>query len=156
MQRKVYCSCDSNLKNFFNGQVGSGFNDINVFKGAPYQRGHGIGSLIGRFGIPILKFLGKHMLRTGVNVGSDLLDKKKFKDALKTRAKETLRNATSESMNKVSQLLQQSGTGLRRAKRRRRTRSRKRLYKTLLKAKPKKKVKRGKKRPKRRKKDIFQ
>lgn len=154
MQRKVYCSCDSNLKNFFNYQVGSGFNDINVFRGAPYQRGHGIGSLIGRFGIPILKFLGKHVLKTGVNVGADLLEKKKFKDALKARAKETLKNATSESINKVNQLLQQSGTGLRRRKRPKR--SRKRLYKTLTKTKPKRKVTRRKKRPKRRKKDIFQ
>lgn len=149
MQRKVYCSCDSNLKNFFNHQVGSGFGDIDVFRGSPYQRGHGIGSLIGRFGIPILKFLGKHVLKTGVNVGSDLLEKKRFKEALKSRAKETLKNATSESLSKVNQLLQQSGSGLMKRK----------LYKNQVRSSSKRRKKAVKKKRKKkttRSRDIFE
>lgn len=111
MSRKVHCSCESDLQRFFSSQVGSGFSDISVFKGSPYQRGYGIGTLIGRFGIPILKFLGKQFLRTGVNVGADMLAKKRFKDALKARAKEGMINATSESIAKVNKILEQKGSG---------------------------------------------
>lgn len=111
MSRKVHCSCESDLQRFFASQVGSGFGDISVFKGSPYQRGYGIGTLIARFGIPILKFLGKQFLRTGVNVGADMLEKRRFKDALKERAKEGLRNATTQSIAKVNKLLEQKGSG---------------------------------------------
>lgn len=133
MNRKVYCSCDSNFNQYYQRQAGSGFTDIQVFRGFPYQRGYGLGSLIKRFGVPILKVIGKHVLKTGVNVGQDVLDKKDFKESIKQRARIGLRDVANDSLNKARNLLNQTGKGMKRKK----------LYK---------KKKKGKKR---KRKDVF-
>ena len=88
MNRKNYCSCDSDFSKHYSIQAGKGFDDINIFRGNPYQRGYGFGSLLKRFGIPILKFFGKELLKTGVNVGNDLLEQRNIKESLKARGKE--------------------------------------------------------------------
>ena len=131
MQRKIYCACDSDFKSFYKSQAGQGFSDIEVFRGTPYQRGYGFGSLFKRFALPVLKFIGKHALKTGINVGQDVLEKKNLKQSIKDRGKEGLRNAAQDSLNRAGQYLTQRGTGLKRKK----------LYK--------------KKPAKRKKKDIF-
>ena len=134
MQRKIYCVCDSDFKSFYKSQAGNGFSDIEIYRGTPYQRGYGFGSIFKRFALPVLKFLGKHALKTGLNVGQDILDRKNLKKSFKDRGKEGLRTVAQEGLNKANQLLTQRGTGLKRE----------RLYK----GKKKKIVKR-------RKKDIF-
>lgn len=117
MQRKVYCACDSNFTNFYKSQAGSGFSDISIYRGFPYQRGYGIGTLIRRFGIPILKMFGKHALKTGVNMGQDILDKKRnIKQVLITRAKQGLKEAAKESLSKTSDYIEQKGSGVKRKK----------------------------------------
>ena len=131
MQRKIYCACDSDFKSFYKSQAGQGFSDIEVFRGTPYQRGYGFGSLFKRFALPVFKFIGKHALKTGINVGQDVLEKKNLKQSIKDRGKEGLRNAAQDSLNRAGQYLTQRGTGLKRKK----------LYK--------------KKPAKRKKKDIF-
>ena len=116
IQRKVYCPCDSNFKKFYQAQAGHGFSDIELFRGAPFQRGYGIGSLFARFGIPILKYLGKQLLQTGVNVGQDVLAKKTFKEALKDRGKEALKKTAKDVLDKAQNTLNQQGQGIKRRK----------------------------------------
>lgn len=132
MQRKIYCACDSDFKSFYKSQAGHGFSDIEIFRGTPYQRGYGFGSLFKRFALPVLKYLGKTALKTGVSVGQDILENKNLKQSIKERGKEGLRSVAQGTLNKASNLLNQGGTG----------HKRKRLYKT-------------KKKKSKRKKDIF-
>uniref|UniRef100_A0A158P4C8 Uncharacterized protein n=1 Tax=Tetranychus urticae TaxID=32264 RepID=A0A158P4C8_TETUR len=133
MQRKVYCPRHSDFKSYYLSQAGQGFSDIEIFRGSPYQRGYGFGSLFKRFAIPVLKFLGKQAVKTGINVGQDLLENKNLKQTLKERGKESLRNLAKQSIDKANVMLAQSGSGVKR----------KRLYKKKKKA------------VKRKKKDIF-
>lgn len=127
MNRKKYCPGDCNFKNYYTSQVGGGISDINVFRGLPYQRGYGIGSLFARFGIPVLKFLGKHLLSTGVAVGSDILAKRNAKESLKERAKEGAKIAAKEALNKISEKIDQTGKGLYKGTRKK-TRTRKDIF----------------------------
>lgn len=114
MLRKVYCACDSDFRNYYHSQTGNGLSDISVFHGSPYQRGYGFGSLFKRFGIPVLKFLGKHVLKTGVDIGQDVLNKKNIKDAFKERAKVGIKEVAGDSLNKLSNYFEQQGKGLKR------------------------------------------
>lgn len=65
-----------------------------VYKGAPYQRGHGIGSFLGglfRTITPLLKSgaraVGKEALKTGMNVLGDVLSSVPPNQALANRMK---------------------------------------------------------------------
>lgn len=134
--RKKHCVGDCDFVSYYAQQAGGGFDEISVYRGRPYQRGHGIGSLFKRFGIPLAKFLGRHLFKAGVEIGADALanesfDKNRIRETLKRNSKEALK----EGLNKLSQKLDQSGSGRRKRK----------VYK---KAKKKKKVKRLRK-------DIF-
>ena len=82
------------LENYYAGQVGG----LPVFSGAPYQRGHGLGSLfrgLAKMAIPLLKKgakrLGKEALSTGLAIGSDVMQGKNVKQAAKTRGREATR-----------------------------------------------------------------
>ena len=136
MQRKIYCPQHSDFKSYYLAQAGKGFSDIEVFRGTPYQRGYGFGSLFKRFAIPILKFLGKQAVKTGIGVGQDILENKNLKQSLKERSKESFKNIANQSLAKASEMLNQTGSG-------RKAFKRKRLYKE------------AKKVVKRQKKDIF-
>lgn len=114
IQRKVYCPCDSNFKHFYSNQAGHGFSDIELFRGAPFQRGYGFGSLFARFGLPILKFLGKQILKTGVSVGQDVIDKKPFKQSVKERGKEALTRTAQNVIDKAQTVINQQGKGVKR------------------------------------------
>lgn len=127
MNRKKYCPGECNFKSYYATQAGGGITDINVFRGSPYQRGYGIGSLFARFGIPVLKFLGKHLLSTGVAVGSDILAKRNAKEAFKDRAKQGAKTAAKEALEKISQKIDQSGKGLYKVKKKKK-RTRKDIF----------------------------
>ena len=118
MNRKVYCPCDSDFKNHYQHQAGKGFSDISVFQGVPYQRGYGIGSVFRSFGIPLLKFLGKQLVKTGVNIGTDYLSGRNFVPSVKDNAKKGIRTAASEGLDKLRNIIDQSGSGIRKRKRR--------------------------------------
>ena len=87
--------------------------DISVFRGAPYQRGYGLGSLFKRFGIPILQFLGKRLVKTGVNIGNDYLAGRNFVPAIKDNARQGIRKVASEGLDELKKLVDQSGSGIR-------------------------------------------
>lgn len=79
------------LQNYYIEQAGSG---LAGFRGVRYQRGRGFfGRLLSGAVFPLLRFLGKNVLKTGTNVASDLLQSDDFsieniKDIAKNRAKE--------------------------------------------------------------------
>lgn len=136
MQRRVYCNCDSDFTNHYQSQAGNGFSEIEVFRGQPYQRGYGLGSILKRFGIPILKLLGKELLKTGVNISNDILSHGNVKQAVKIRSKEGVKSAATRSLKHLSDLINQEGSGIR-TRKRKKTTKKSRSIKTLRK-RPKK------------------
>ena len=117
MNRKKYCACDSDFTQHYQQQAGNGLSDIAVFRGQPYQRGYGLGSVFRRFGIPILKFLGKQLVKTGVNVGNDYLAGNNIRASIKSQGKKGIRTAAKEGLDRLNQLVDQTGSGIRKRKR---------------------------------------
>lgn len=123
--RKRHCIGDCDFVSYYANQAGRGFHDISVFQGKPYQRGHGIGSLFKRFDIPIVKFLGKHLLTAGINIGKDAIDSGFDKQKLKQSLKDNSRQAASNGLGEISKIITQSGSG----------RSKRKVYKKTTKRK---------------------
>jgi hypothetical protein len=70
-----------------------------VFVGPYSQRGHGLGGILGSMGkmaMPLLKQVGKHAaklaLSTGANLLGDVFQGRNFKDSLKARGGEAVKN----------------------------------------------------------------
>ena len=114
MDRKRHCIGDCDYATYYASQVGRGFEDIKVFSGRPYQRGHGIGSLIKRFGIPLAKFLGKHVLNTGLSIGADIAVNDFNKDVVKQKLKDGAKLAISDGLDQIKKKINQGGTGRKR------------------------------------------
>lgn len=149
--KKYYCPGDCDFGRHFVSQAGQGYSSLNVYRGIPYQRGHGFGSFFSRFAVPIAKFFGRQLLKTGVAVGGDILDNKSPKEALKNRLQETTKSVIREGWNKANEIVQR-GTGRKRVLKRKPTRKRKPARKRKPKRKPKKK---SQKRQRAFKRDIF-
>lgn len=84
-------------KDYYLRQAQTGSGITRVYVGNPYQRGHGIGSILGRFAryvAPMLfngaKFVGKKLLGTSTKILGDVVTGQDFKTAAKRRANETL------------------------------------------------------------------
>jgi len=118
MKRRVYC-CDASrdlYEEYYSRQNGG---EIPVFAGSRFQRGHGLGSILGgffrRLVLPFLKTNSKTMMqnavKTGVDVAGDVIDGKSFKDSLKTHVPAGIKRT-------VSNLKFQSGSDVRRVNRR--------------------------------------
>ena len=82
-----------------------------VFMGRRYQRGHGIGNVLGSLFCRMVGFLGgrgmdflkqnrqaavSNLLKTGVNIVKDVSSGKKVKDTLKTRIPEGIKQTASQ------------------------------------------------------------
>lgn len=87
-----------------------------VFVGAPYQRGHGIGSFLGGLFRKVLPYLtkgmravGKEALRTGINVIEDVENNTPLKVALRNRFEESRGNLKRKAEEKISSLMKGSG-----------------------------------------------
>jgi len=127
MKRRAYC-CDASrhmYEDYYSRQAGG---EIPVFVGSRYQRGHGLGSVLGgifrRFIIPLFKTHGKTLaldaLRTGMDVADDVLGSGRgFKESVKKRVPQGIKR-TAES------LIRQSGSGVggRNTRKRKKTRLR--------------------------------
>lgn len=105
--------------NYYSNQVGHGYAHpgISTFKGSVYQRGDGLGSIFAalfRSLTPLLrsnlaKSVGRQILSSGVNLGSDVLSGQNFKSSLKRRAQETGINLLNDT---AAQLRGQTGEGI--------------------------------------------
>lgn len=102
-------------EHYYSHQAGSGIGVI--YKGAPYQRGHGIGSFLGglfRSVLPLLssgaKVIGKEALNAGVGLLSDMVSARPMEDSIKSRLKEASTNLKRKADNKIDRL-NMSGSG---------------------------------------------
>ena len=119
--RKVHCVGDCDFSRYYLAQAGNGFSDINVFRGTPYQRGYGIGSVFKRFGIPLAKFLGRHLLNTGLSVGAEIAATNSInKDNIRNRLRQGIKSAAKEGLNHLSNFIDQQGEGRKRVYKKRR------------------------------------
>ena len=82
-----------NYNDYYARQAGGA---LPYFAGAPYQRGHGLGSLFGgllRSAMPLIKrgavALGKGALKTGVRIADDVLSGQSIKRAAKRGVTDT-------------------------------------------------------------------
>lgn len=95
-------------------QAGGGVD--RVFIGAPYQRGHGLGSFLSglfRRALPLLtrgaRVVGKEALHTGMNILDDVAHNTPFKDAFRSRITESGRNLKRKAEEKLESLMKGSG-----------------------------------------------
>jgi len=111
MKRKTYC-CNASrdmYDDYYSQKVGG---EIPVFKGSRYQRGHGLGSVLGglfrRFVIPLFTTHGKTLalnaLRSGMDVADVVLASgKTLKESAKKRVtkgiKQTAQNLLHQSQS---------------------------------------------------------
>ena len=90
-----------------------------VYRGLPYQRGSGLGSVfrnVLRFLLPIGKAVGKEVLRSGIGVAGDVLEGESVKGAMRKRGGQAVRNLANQTgQGKVKT---QKGKGLGRPKKR--------------------------------------
>lgn len=110
---------DCPYEHYYSHQAGSGVGVI--YKGAPYQRGHGIGSFLGglfRSVFPIFKSgakaIGKEALNTGVGLLTDMINSRPMNESIKTRLKEASSNLKRKADQKVDNLV---GSGYKSVKR---------------------------------------
>ena len=88
MKKKFCCEATRHMyEDYYKRQSGGA---MPVFVGRRYQRGHGLGSVLGslfRKVVPFIKSnignVGRRLLSTGVNVAGDVLGGKKIKDSVK-------------------------------------------------------------------------
>lgn len=102
-------------EHYYSHQAGSGIGVI--YKGAEFQRGHGIGSFLGglfRSVLPLLsrgaRVIGKEVLGAGVGILSDLVNARPMEDSIKSRFKEassSLKRKVDEKIDRINM----SGSG---------------------------------------------
>lgn len=128
-----------------------------VYVGAPYQQGAGIGSFLGgvfRYVLPLLKrsakAVGKEALQTGVNIMSDVGERKTpLKDAFKARMRQSGENLRQKAKDNLDKFMNGDGYKIRRSDMPRHLALA--LAKKRVSKKKKKKIVKGKKKPRRKK-----
>jgi hypothetical protein len=93
---------------YYVNQAGTG---IGSFEGIRFQRGNGFfGSIFKNTALPLLSYLGKQFLRTGVDVAGDVINGEPIKEALKIRSKRKLRDIAGDAARRAS-VFEQTGRG---------------------------------------------
>lgn len=125
---------------YYSHQAGSGVGAI--YKGAPYQRGHGIGSFLGglfRSVLPLLKngakVVGKEALSAGVGLLSDMINVQPMDESVRSRFKTATSNLKRKADEKIDSIMRGSGYKIKKQKKKRAT------SKTSLKRNGSKKIK---------------
>lgn len=114
------------LLDYYLNQAGSG---IVGYSGVRFQRGNGwFSRILSNTIIPIGKFLGKKALKTGMNIGSDLLKGENLKSSIKNQLKSTGMEVAEEALDKIRRF-RQTGTGKSKRRRKSRRKLRKKSYK---------------------------
>lgn len=91
-------------------------NGLPSFHGVRYQRGNGwFRNLFSRFGVPLLKYLGKEAVSTGKEILTDVAEGAPVKEAVKRRVTLKGRSIASDALDKAKSYVQ-SGSGKRRKK----------------------------------------
>lgn len=110
---QINTSCP--YENYYAHQAGSGIGVI--YRGAPYQRGHGIGSFLGglfRSVLPLFssgaRAIGKEALSAGVGLLSDMVSARPMEESIKNRLKEASTNLKRKADDKIDRI-NMSGSG---------------------------------------------
>ncbi|GFX53828.1 uncharacterized protein F54H12.2 [Trichonephila clavipes] len=98
-----------NFVPFERGQIGSG---LTHYKGINFQKDYGIGGIFRRLfraALPFLvkggKTIGKEVLMTGSRVASDVLSGENFKEAVKTRSRESGKKLAQKAIDRVQSMV---------------------------------------------------
>jgi hypothetical protein len=106
----------ADYSSYYCNQAGNG---LPVFHGVRYQRGHGFfGRMFQRFGMPLLKYIGKQALQTGVNIGSDVLEGKTVRDSTRQNLVSTGRTVAKDAVERARKYVQ-TGEGKKRKRKNR-------------------------------------
>lgn len=104
-----YTCCTRKFEDYYAGQTGKG---LPYYKGAVFQRGHGIGGFFAKLfrrAMPLLvsgaKTIGKETLRTGTMIANDVLSGENFKSSLKSRSKETGKKLARKAVQKADEMI---------------------------------------------------
>jgi hypothetical protein len=95
------------FENYYSSQAKEA---IPVFRGAPYQRGSGFGSvfkkifrwiipIIKEHALPVVKSAGKEALKTALNIANDTIDGKDFVSSAKQQVKNSLNKFSNQYGN---------------------------------------------------------
>lgn len=113
----MYSKFDNNIcpyEHYYKHQAGSGVGVI--YKGAPHQRGHGIGSFLGglfRSVLPLLsngaKVIGREALNAGVGLLSDMVSAKPLDESVTNRFKDATSKLKRKADEKLDRLMRGSG-----------------------------------------------
>lgn len=120
----VKCDTADPYIKYYVEQAGKG---INVYRGASYQKGHGVGSFFGslfRTVMPLIRSgaraVRRQVLSSGASLLGDVAENKPFKQAFKERLSEASGSLKRKAEDKVMQM---AGSGHKRAKKRRKVHS---------------------------------
>lgn len=101
-------------EHYYSHQAGSGVGI--VYKGVPFQRGHGIGSFLGglfRSVLPLLssglKTVGRETLGAGMGLLSDMVNSRPMDSSIRSRLKEASANLKRKADEKIDSLMSGSG-----------------------------------------------
>ena len=91
----------------------AGFGGLPYYKGSPYQRGYGLGGILGgvmRTIVPMLKSTGKTLLREGLKTGTgilaDAIDGQNIKESASSRFRQSARRLARTANQHLSDRLQ--------------------------------------------------
>lgn len=111
---------------------------IRGFAGREMQYGNGLGTFgrtLLRWAKPILKYLGREGLKTGVNIGQDLLENRDIKESVSERMKESGAQIATDAVAAVKKKLTGRGRKSRKGRKKKKM-ARKRRTKTRGNKKP--------------------
>ena len=95
---------------YYTNQAGSG---AGSFEGIRIQRGRGFfGTLLRSAAMPVLKYMGKALFKTGTDIASDVMSGQRFNDAFKARGKARLKEIAGDAASRALEF-QQTGRGVR-------------------------------------------
>ncbi|GFV85386.1 uncharacterized protein TNCV_3772111 [Trichonephila clavipes] len=104
-----FVCCTKRFEDHYAGQIGSG---LTHYKGINFQKGYGIGGIFRRLfraALPFLvkggKTIGKEVLMTGSRGASDVLSGENFKEAVKTRSKESGKKLAQKAIDRVQSMV---------------------------------------------------
>ena len=100
----------------FSGPLWQEGSAIRGFSGPEWQVGGGFnfGRFLWRHAKPLLGFLSKQALKTGVEIGQDVLSGENIKESAKNRLKETGKAIANKAIDKAKEKIAGSGSGIKR------------------------------------------
>lgn len=89
------------MEEYYVEQAGNGYS---FYQGQRYQRGHSwFGRLLKSGILPLIKYMGRKAMKTGMNVVKDVALGNEFKESAKKHIKDTVHTMTDDAIDKIAQ-----------------------------------------------------